>query len=166
MSDLGLYLLSLTLYHSTTLDIQPPDLFPYPGSSQPFRALNRKIDYAMGLILPDSDLQALERAVYTNETSVPSINQTDRFANFIPMFLNIEVKRRVTDVDPQIQLAVWVIAEFKKRAVEGYNRNMPVVTIAITGDVWDLWMAYEPSWDKLAVEEVVRLSVLEAANPS
>ena len=109
----------------------------------------------MGLILSDHDLQALNRAVYANETSVPSINQTDRFTNFIPMFLNIEVKRRVTDIDPQIQLAVWATAEFKKRALENYGRNMPVVAIAITGDAWDPWMAYEPSWNKPAVEEVV-----------
>jgi hypothetical protein len=143
------------IFGSTTLDIQPPDLFPYPGSALLFKALSRKIDYAMGLILPDRDLQTLNHAVYINETSVPSINQTDRFANFIPVFLNIEVKRRVSDVDPQVQLAVWVTAEFKKRAVEKYGRNMPVVAIAVTGDSWDLWIAYEPSWNQIEVEEVV-----------
>jgi hypothetical protein len=72
------------------------------------------------------------------------------------MFLNIEVKRRISDVDPRVQLGVWVTAEFRKRAIEGYDRNMLVVAIAITGDDWELWIAHETGWNRPQVEEVVR----------
>lgn len=117
--------------------------------------MNKKVDYAMGLLLPRSDQRALARAPYVCQHSVPSINQTDTFANFVPMFLNIEVKRHVSDVDPMVQLGVWVAAEFRKRSIEAYDRNMPVLAIAITGDKWDLWIAYDAKYETSHVDEVV-----------
>ena len=123
-----------------------------------FKTLSKKIDYAMGLHLSRNDSMILEKAAYRSPQSVPSINQTDTFTNPTPMFLTIEVKRRVSDVDPKVQLGVWVAAEFRKRAVEDYNRNMPVVAVAITGDNWELWFVHETSWNCPQREEVVRSS--------
>lgn len=60
------------------------------------------------------------------------------------MFLNLEVKRHDPKDDPKVQLAVWITAEFKKRAEEQYDRNMPVLAVAVYGDDWQLWIAYEP----------------------
>ena len=71
-----------------------------------------------------------------------SINQTSTFVNFVPMFLNIEVKRKNSDIDPLIQLGAWISAEFEKRRIEHYSLDMPVLAIEIQGDQWGLYMVY------------------------
>jgi len=48
-----------------------------------------------------------------------SINQTSSWVNYVPMFVNIEGKRKNVPEDPMIQLGAWVAAEFKKRKLEG-----------------------------------------------
>ena len=76
------------------------------------------------------------------ENATDSINQTSSFVNFTPMFLNIEVKRKDTNIDPLIQLAAWISAEFEKRRIEHYSLDMPVLAIEIKGDSWELYMVY------------------------
>ena len=76
------------------------------------------------------------------ERTLPSINQTASFVNFLPMFPNIEVKRPNTDRDPLIQLGAWVAAEFNRRRMEGYSLNTPVLAIEIEGDAWNLHMVF------------------------
>lgn len=142
---------------SSSIEIQPPSLYPTPVNRDVFKALNKKIDYAMGLLLPDEDIEYLERGTYSMSPAISSINQTDGFTRFIPMFLNVEVKRQDPNSDAKVQLAVWITAEFKKRAEEGYDRNMPVLAVAVYGDDWSLWIAYEPSPEKGSpVQKIVR----------
>ena len=76
------------------------------------------------------------------EGAMDSINQTSTFVNFIPMFLNVEVKRKNSDKDPLIQLGAWISAEFEKRRIEHYSLDMPVLAIEIQGDQWGLYMVY------------------------
>ena len=71
-----------------------------------------------------------------------SINQTSTFVNLVPMFLNVEVKRKNSDKDPLIQLGAWISAEFEKRRIEHYSLEMPVLAIEIQGDQWGLYMVY------------------------
>ena len=58
------------------------------------------------------------------------------------MFLNIEVKRKNSDKDPLIQVAVWISAEFEKRRIEHYSLDMPVLAIEIEEDHWRVYMVY------------------------
>lgn len=58
------------------------------------------------------------------------------------MFVNIEVKRAHSNQDPLIQLGVWIVAEFKKRQIEGYSLDMPVLAIAVVEENWDLYIVY------------------------
>lgn len=74
--------------------------------------------------------------------AMDSINQTSSFVNFTPMFANFEVKRKNTNIDPLIQLAAWISAEFEKRKVEAYSLDMPVLVIEIEGDEWGLHIVY------------------------
>lgn len=71
------------------------------------------------------------------------------------MFLNIEIKKEHAIVDPLVQLAVWTAAEFKKRALEKYDRSMPVLAIAISGYTWELYIVYEPKFHTEEVEKLV-----------
>jgi hypothetical protein len=122
--------------------------------SNTFGKLNKKIDYALGLQLPSNDIKVLQKASY-NSQGFPSINQTATFTNFIPMFLNVEVKTHMPYANPGVQLAVWVAAEFRKREIEGYDRSMPVLAIAVTGDDWQIYIAYDAEPDIAQMAEIV-----------
>ena len=76
------------------------------------------------------------------KNTVDSINQTSSFVNFTPLFVNIEVKRKNTEIDPLIQLAAWIAAEFEKRKIEHYGLHMPVIAIEVEGDRWGLHIVY------------------------
>ena len=112
------------------------------SSDDYFKDLDKRIDCALGLGLEEEEKDTLRRGVYDIEDAHDSINQTSSVFNFIPMFLNIEVKREHSDQDPLIQLAAWISAEFEKRRIEHYSLDMPVLAIQIVGDQWDLYMVY------------------------
>ena len=93
----------------------------------------------MGLFPSRDTLTTLQQATYNSSNK--SINQTGSFCNFIPIFLNIEVKKWYVNKDPALQLGPWVAAEYNKRAIEGYPLNMPVFAIEVDGDLWYLHVA-------------------------
>jgi hypothetical protein len=144
---------------SSSTGIQPPSLCPSAHNVPLFKTLNKKVDYAFGLELSDEDRRLLEGMTYIVEDSTPSINQTATFTNLSPLFLNVEVKRQVTNVDPTIQLAVWIGAEFKERQLEGYDRDMPVVAISVGGDERKLWIAFDPDPMAERLQRLVRLNL-------
>jgi hypothetical protein len=120
---------------------EPINLCPYHSNPEVWRVLNKKIDLAMGLDLPTDQKAALQHGEFLCNTRNKSINQTSNWVNFVPMFLNIEVKKKYSE-DPMIQLATWIAAEFAKRQQEGYSLDMPVFAIEIEGDAWNLWIGY------------------------
>ena len=124
---------------STAVEISPSTLCPTSPDSF-FKSLDKRIDTALGLNLSLQKRETLVSGIYAE--GVSSINQTASFVNFVPMFLNIEVKRPNTDRDPLIQLGIWIAAEFKKRKQEGYSLDMPVLAIEIEGDVWNLYLVF------------------------
>lgn len=131
---------------STPTKISPAHLCPYSSSSVS-RDLYKRIDYAIGLSPSDSTLSTLQGATYRTVTE--SINQTATFCNFVPMFVNVEVKKRHVATDPAIQLGAWIAADFRKRLIEGWTEDMqgsnlslgsPVFAIEIEADNWLLYV--------------------------
>lgn len=103
--------------------------------------LNKKIDGAIGLSLIPFETDALTNASYNDASS--SINPVlGEFMNYTPFFVHIEIKRPHTTKVPLVQLGVWAAAEFSKREFEGYALDMPIVSISIVGDIWELWVSY------------------------
>ena len=109
----------------------------------------------MGLRLPPSVQEKLAQGIYRSE-AVPSINQTSGFTRYVPMFLNVEIKKQHVAADPLVQLAVWIAAEFKKRMIEGYSRSMPVVAVTVEGHNWQLYIVYEPEFESTELKRMVR----------
>lgn len=122
------------------MDISPSSLCPTHAESL-FKDLDKRIDAAIGLHLSGIKRKTLSNGVFC-EGTLPSINQTESFVNFLPMFANIEVKKSNTDRDPLIQLGAWIAAEFNKRRTEGYSLDMPVLAIEVEGDMWNLHMIF------------------------
>ncbi|KAL9014826.1 MAG: hypothetical protein Q9173_000534 [Seirophora scorigena] len=124
----------------SSVQIAPPELYPI-SLVDGFKDLNKKVDYALALLLTDEEQRTLISAV--EKYLVPggtSINQTHDWTSVKPIFQTTEVK--VDARDPLIQLAVWICAELEKRNLEGYSLGLPIPAIAIEGHYWSLWIAY------------------------
>jgi hypothetical protein len=133
-----------TLDVSTT-SIDPIALCPYHENPEVWRILNKKIDFAIGLNIPYGQKCTLQNGTYSYahpQKLGTSINQTSSWANYIPIFVNIEVKKKNVSDDPMIQIGAWVAAEFKKRELEGYDNKMPAFAIEVEEDMWNLYIVY------------------------
>lgn len=146
-------------YHRSTVEIDPPTLCPYSENVAIYKWLDKKIDFTMALRLSTQEKSRLEKGVYHDESDIPGVNQTSGFTRYLPMFLNVEIKKENAGVDPMIQLATWISAEYNKRVIEGYDRSMPVIAITISGYDWHVWVAYEPAFSSAEVEEIVSMNV-------
>lgn len=103
--------------------------------------LHKKIDAAIGLHLTSAEQDTLITANYHDaEKGINPIK--GEFGNNIPFFVHLEVKRPHTDRAPLVQMGTWAAAEFSKREYEGYSLDMPIVSISIMGNQWELYIAY------------------------
>ena len=57
-------------------------------------------------------------------------------------------------MDPGPHLGIWAAAEFSKRELEGYSLDMPLASISIIGDRWELWVAYPEGFGEDVREDV------------
>ncbi|KAL8764964.1 MAG: hypothetical protein Q9209_007791 [Squamulea sp. 1 TL-2023] len=137
----------ISVINLKTSEIKPTSLIS-TSSAELFRALNKKIDMTIGLNLFEFQQEKLQRRQYKLGPAYPSINQVQSYFPLVPMFVNIEVKKKYQNRDPLIQLGAWVAAEFNKRRAEGWSLEMPVVAIAIDQDEWQLYIVhYVPKED-------------------
>ena len=72
-----------------------------------------------------------------------SLNQTLSYARFVPLFLDIELKKALTERQAEFQLGVWQAAGFAKRSHHGWNQDlMPMLGICINGHQWNYYITF------------------------
>ncbi|KAL9039959.1 MAG: hypothetical protein Q9180_002211 [Flavoplaca navasiana] len=131
----------LSVINLKTSEIKPTSLIS-TSDADLFKALNKKIDVAIGLDLFQFQQEKLQERKYYLQPAYPSINQVQSYFHLTPMFANIEVKKKYQNRDPLIQLGAWVAAEFNKRQAEGWPMEMPVIAITIDQDDWQLYIVH------------------------
>lgn len=122
----------------STQSIEPISLCPYTELAEVSSFLNKKIDFALGLTLPNAQARAVK-------ASGAGINQTAGYAGSVPLFLHLEVKKRGVSDDPMVQLGVWVAAEFRRRELRGFDMRMPALAVEVEEDAWRLYVVYDDS---------------------
>ena len=105
-----------------------------------YKDADKEVDYALAIKLSHEELVILQTAVNKFHVKGASINQTQGWTAYIPMWSAIEVK--VDARDPLVQLGAWICAGYEKQSLEGYSMKLPIPAIAIYGDQWLLWIAY------------------------
>ena len=71
-----------------------------------------------------------------------------------PLFAHIGIELPYTNRAPGPQLGTWAAAEFSKRELEGYSLDMPIASISIIGNRWELWVAYPEGFGEGVPEDV------------
>lgn len=106
------------------------------------------IDYAFGLELSWSDEDTIHHAFKNLPDNAKSLNQALSYQDTVPMFLDIELKKQYTDRAPEVQLAIWQAAGFKKRRMHKWA-DMPMPGITINGHEWHFFITFPIGKDAL-----------------
>ena len=123
----------------STQPISPSKLCP-ESKADVFTSTDKRIDCAIACPLSKDQKGWLNAGRFA--TGCASLNQTSTWTNLKPMFLNVEVKTITGARDPDVQLGIWIGAEFEKRRHEGYPMEMPIIAIAVLEDYWQMYIAY------------------------
>ncbi|KAL9024540.1 MAG: hypothetical protein Q9196_006445 [Gyalolechia fulgens] len=131
----------LAVINLKTSEIKPTSLISTCDADL-FKALNKKIDLAIGLHLLQYQQRELQTRKYHLQPTYPSINQVQSYFHLTPMIVNMEVKKKYQNRDPLIQLGAWLAAEFNKRHDEGWPMDIPAIAITIDQDDWQLYIVH------------------------
>lgn len=106
--------------------------------------MTRMVDYTFGLKLSYTEHNTTNAAFGKLPMNLGSLNQTLDFPRFHPLFLDIELKKSLSNEDPRVQLAVWKLAWLKKMQIHGWDSEVfPVPGITIEGHVWKYYLFYK-----------------------
>lgn len=85
-------------------------------SSKDPQTMGRMVDWTFGVKLADNDMDLVNAAFGGSglPPNVYSLNQTLQYPKFHPLFLDIEIKKSSTLLDPKVQLAIWKLAGLEK----------------------------------------------------
>lgn len=104
--------------------------------------MGRMIDWTFGLKLAGEETEDIHQKFKTIPLSANSLNQTLSYPKYHPLFLDIELKRALSPVDPRVQLAVWKSAWLKKMQHHEWDTAMPMPAVTITGHAWEYYLFY------------------------
>ena len=104
---------------------------------------SRMIDLALGLDLNDTDADAVTNAFKGMRDNEHSLNQSMAYIRNTPLFLDIELKKVVSNRDPDVQLAIWQAASYSKKLYHGWDTSMPMPGIVVNGHDWQYYITFE-----------------------
>ncbi len=109
----------------------------------------RMVDYGFGLKLEHKLMKTITDAFKEFYDYQKSLNQSMSFIKSVPFFLDIEVKKKHQVRTPEVQLAIWAAALYKKRQHHGWDVQIPMPGICINGHVWEFYIIFETGEDEL-----------------
>lgn len=109
----------------------------------------RMIDYGVGLRLSDHTLETIYAGWKYLSDGKKSLNQTLSYATSVPFFLDVELKKPNQARTPEVQLAIWQAALFKKRQYHGWDLSMPMPGICIRDHEWSFYITFHDGEDRL-----------------
>ncbi|KAL9595272.1 MAG: hypothetical protein Q9219_006548 [cf. Caloplaca sp. 3 TL-2023] len=98
------------------------------------------VDWALALDLSFRDIQTIDKAFAKIKPNEGSLNQSLSPINKSPLFAHIEIKITPPVSDPEVQIAVWASAEFKKKQHHGWDLSLPIPAITISGHEWSYYL--------------------------
>ena len=100
------------------------------------------IDWCLGLKLDSADQRTISAAFATMDKFEQSLNQSLGYIRMEPLFLDIEIKKVLSDIDPEVQIAIWASASFLKRRHHHWDTSMPMPAVVVNGHNWDYYIFF------------------------
>ena len=108
---------------------------------------SRMVNMAIGLELDWKDTKTVTHAFATMPDSEHSLNQSLAYIRDTPLFLDLELKRTMSNRDPHVQLAIWQAALHSKRLHHHWDTSMPMPGIIVNGHDWLFYLTFEKEGD-------------------
>ena len=109
----------------------------------------RMVDYAMGLNLDDAASERVDNAFVHLKDFEKSLNQTDGVERETPFAYYVEIKKKTSARDPDVQLAVWVSAAWRKMQYHDWDCSLPIVGITVDGFNWMYFLFWDAGGGRL-----------------
>ena len=103
----------------------------------------RMVDLALGLNLDDRESEIVAETFRSMMDNEHSLNQSLAYIRDTPLFLDLELKKAVSNRDPDVQLAIWQAALYAKRLYHGWDTSMPMPGIVVSGYDWQCYVMFE-----------------------
>lgn len=131
------------------------------SSEEDGETIGRLVDWCFALdIRDDYNLQGLITRAFTyGAHHAQSLNQCINYISEDPLWLHVEIKKDHQARDPKVQLAIWALADLRKKMMHGWDTSMPVPGIVIDGVEWRLYLFFERGGN------LVRLPSFHALHP-
>ena len=115
----------------------------------------RMIDWALGLAFDedsdDNENELIEMAFMKLGDYEASVNQSTSWIRSIPLFLDIEIKKKNSPINPEVQLAIWAAAGLNKKRRHGWDTSLPIPAIAINAHTWEFYIFFERGEDLVSL---------------
>ncbi|KAL8650556.1 MAG: hypothetical protein Q9210_003748 [Variospora velana] len=115
------------------------------------RSISRMIDWCVAIDLSDEELKVVQKGNSELPDMVKSLNQSTSWIRSWPIFLDVELKKTLTDRDPKVQLAIWACGGMLKRRWHHWSTNLPFPGITITGPKWEYFLFFEMDEDLIMI---------------
>lgn len=117
----------------------------------------RMVDKSIGLRLDKEDKKIIDHAFHHMADKDHSVNQTLTYIQAIPLVFDIELKKTLSDRDPEVQLAIWKAAYYSKLLYHGWDTSLPMPCIVVNGHNWDYYIAYVQDETLVSWQQTSRL---------
>lgn len=104
---------------------------------------SRMVDLTLGLDLDNAEADMVTHAFQGMKDNEHSLNQSMAYIRDTPLFLDIELKKAVSNRDPDVQLAIWQAALHSKRLYHGWDTSIPMPGIVVNGFEWQFYLTFE-----------------------
>lgn len=102
----------------------------------------RMVDKSIALVLDDDDDLTMRRAFYYMADKDHSVNQSLTNIQTDPLVFDIELKKALSDRDPEVQLAIWKAAYYSKLLNHGWDTSLPMPGLVVNGSNWEYYIGY------------------------
>lgn len=106
------------------------------------KAISKMVDWCVGLKLSPVQDREVGEAFGCIGYNERSLNQSLSFIKKMPLFLDIEVKKRQPGRDPELNLAIWASGALKKKLHHHWDTSMPMPAIVIEGHHWKYYLFF------------------------
>lgn len=133
-------------------------------AGETIQSMAKMVDWSIGLHLAEDDMDTVNSAFRQVRHNEASLNQSLSFIRCCPLFLDIEIKKTQSNVNPEVQLAIWAAAALQKRHLHGWDTDtaMPMPAIAVNGHIWTYYLFYESQGELVCISFVGLMSRVQA----
>ena len=105
------------------------------------------VDWSLGLEIENEDLLVIDQAWKSHSDNEFSLNQSISYISNYLLLADFEIKEKVSNRDPLVQLAIWQAGGLLKKRHHGWDTSMPIPGITITDHHWECFLFFELNGD-------------------